>query len=917
MSLHSGFGLAKSLEPENNEVSSFVVPAGLSPLALMAGESAASLGLNTVTLADTATPGRELLFFYRQLSLLAQKMLEASQVSIWLAGPGHPELVCSHVLGGGGQMGQVLQADQVALLDTLVATDDLYQLCARTHADLWHLLVGPGRQGCLLVSRMQGPDNWHGLLCCYRADATEDTQHLAPVMRQLAQLAERGLDALSRNTAEQDLLLRQQQLDRVGFALRSKTGRAFFDELVQQLHLVFQAREVWMAELESPPMQHWARVMTCAGVEAQQAFVRYLLTDTPCNRLYHDRGVNLLAGRDATLPPPLQPAPFFWALSLSDGKQQVIGHLVMTFEHNEPDHQTLSALQQLISHRASAELERLRAEGVLRLSAVAFETNEGIIITDPEMVILRVNRAFSNITGFTAEQAVGKRLGTQLWPEEGVRTDVDADGRWQGEQERCDCVGRHYPQWETWTPVRDEWGVISHYVICFEDMSERKAAERQIQNLAYYDDLTGLPNRRFLLEQVERSFVHARQQDMVGALLFIDLDHFKTINDSLGHAVGDWLLQQASMRLSQLLRDQDVLARLGGDEFVMLLPALSGNPAQAELQATLLAEQIIDHISMPFEYQDQILHIGCSLGISLFPTREQTPTDLLKQADTAMYQAKSAGRRVSRLFDSEMQRQADRRLLIHNQLRNALRNNELVLHYQPQHMVDNDDLSGLEALVRWHDPHRGIISPAEFIPIAEETDLIIDIGRWVLLEGCHQFVRWHEAGLNIPQLSVNVSARQFHHARFVDHLHEVLTETGMEPSALNLEITESVVLGSAEDAISKMTELKQLGISFSIDDFGTGYSSLGYLKRLPVDELKIDRSFIQDIPHDTSNMAIVEAVLAMAGHLNFSVTAEGVETRQQLEFLRRHRCAFYQGYLASKPLPADAVERYLQRHQRD
>ena len=370
------------------------------------------------------------------------------------------------------------------------------------------------------------------------------------------------------------------------------------------------------------------------------------------------------------------------------------------------------------------------------------------------------------------------------------------------------------------------------------------------------------------------------------------------------------------MKLVQQQTHEAAVARLGGDEFVLLLPALSISPPQAEMQADLIAERLIGEIAAPYDFRGQVLHIGASVGITLFPGREQEAGDLLKQADTAMYQAKSAGRKTRRFFDASMQLQADRRLHIHNELRSALDNGELTLHYQPQHMVAGGEIIGVEALIRWQPPGRALVSPAEFIPIAEETDLIVDIGNWVLHEACTQYVSWEENGIHVPQLSVNVSAKQFHAPDFVDRIHDVLAATGMDPACLNLEITESVVLGHAEDTISKMAELKTLGISFAIDDFGAGYSSLSYLKRLPADELKIDRSFIQDIPKDGDNMAIVEAVIAMARHMGFNVTAEGVESRQQLEFLQAQGCHFFQGYLASKPLPVPYLERYVSRQVR-
>jgi PAS domain S-box/diguanylate cyclase (GGDEF) domain len=708
-------------------------------------------------------------------------------------------------------------------------------------------------------------------------------------------------------------------LQPLAYLVSVKTGRAFFDELITQLHRILGAQYVWVIEAESLSSRGMiARVLFSAGINSNHGFQRYGLDESPFMALFKPGSSPVWTGRDVALPAGLGIAAHCWSIALYDGRKEVIGHITITFPpESSPDLLSLADVQQLFAHRASAELERYRTEAQLRLAAVAFETNEGLVITDPDRVILRVNNAFSQITGYLPEQVVGLELGVSIWPWGGDTLLVlEKRGTWQGEVERLRADGSTYPQWETWSPVRDEYGDICHYVVCFEDLSERKEAAKKIRNLAYYDDLTGLPNRRFLLEQLDRAFVQTSSQDLVGALLFIDLDHFKTINDSLGHATGDWLLQQVAMRLGEHRRVCDFLARLGGDEFVVLLSMLASNPAQAEMQATLLAEQLIETLSIPYEYQGQMLHTGASIGISLFPCRGQTSADLLKQADTAMYQAKFSGRRTVRVFDLQMQKQADKRLLIHNQLRNALRNNELVLHYQPQHMVATGQLMGGEALLRWVHPERGMISPAEFIPIAEETDLIVDIGKWVLLDACRQYVQWAMAGYRLPQLSVNVSAKQFRHPDFVNHVSSALSITGMVPSALNLEITESVVVGNTEETISKMNELKALGLSFSIDDFGTGYSSLAYLKRLPVDELKIDRSFIQDIPQDESNMAIVEAVMAMASHLNFTVTAEGVETRQQLEFLQKQGCSFYQGYLASKPLSADAFLRYLARQHR-
>ncbi|WP_228140166.1 bifunctional diguanylate cyclase/phosphodiesterase [Moritella sp. JT01] len=450
---------------------------------------------------------------------------------------------------------------------------------------------------------------------------------------------------------------------------------------------------------------------------------------------------------------------------------------------------------------------------------------------------------------------------------------------------------------------------------CALSVETASKSQQQFHSLAFFDALTGLANRRLLNQKIDMHYEAAINNQVIGALLFIDLDYFKAINDSLGHAVGDEILVEVAQRLREIQGDQDLISRLGGDEFVILLPDLSENPMHAEQHANLFAEQLIERISQPYLYKGQALYIGASIGVTLFPSKDQETADLLKQADTAMYQAKSNGRKKVTFFDVKMQRKADKRLHIYNCLKSAIAKNELFLHYQPQHMVQSGEIIGVEALVRWHLGGKQQISPAEFIPIAEETDLIIEIGIWVLQAACRQFVEWQLQGVNVPQLSVNVSTRQFHDHNFVDSVLMVLDETGMDPMQLNLEITESVVIEHAEDAIRKMTDLKNIGVSFAVDDFGVGYSSLSYLKRLPANELKIDRSFIQGIPYNVSDMAIVEAVLAMAKHMGFNVTAEGVESRQQLEFLQRQQCSFYQGFYASKPLTGENLALYVRRQQ--
>ncbi|MGL5303763.1 MAG: putative bifunctional diguanylate cyclase/phosphodiesterase [Aeromonas sp.] len=717
------------------------------------------------------------------------------------------------------------------------------------------------------------------------------------------------LDSAHHGLSALNLLLPMAQtglLAQLAPALSACTGLQFFTTLVDQLAHILKLDAVWVGE---PAGGDRIKVLIADGLTLRD----YLLAGTPCQGLYQQRDFCITAiDETQALQPWLRAGQTYYGQPLIDDQGQLLGHLAM-LGSVPVDMSELTTLLNTFSVRMAAELQRLQADAQIRLSAVAFETHVGIIITDPSFNILRVNHAFTHITGFTSQGVLGLQLAKDLWPDFGEGCTQATDREWQGETLCRHFDGHTYPQWERVTPVHDEQGAITHFVICFEDISARKAAEQRIEDLAYYGELTGLPNRRQLHDTLRQRFNQATRDGQFGALLFIDLAHFKTINDSLGHATGDWLLKAVAARLKKSVQSGDYLAHLGGDEFVLLLAAVSSVKLHAEQHADLIAAELIADIAAPYVYDNQVLHIGASIGITLFPDQAQKVDDLLKQAGTAVYQAKSAGDKTRRFFDASMEQQAVRRLQIHNDLRNALSLHELSLHYQPQHNVESGALMGVEALIRWQPAGRAMISPAEFIPIAEETDLIVDIGNWVLHEACSQYVRWQERGIHIPQISVNVSAKQFHAADFVAQIHDVLGQTGMNPACLNLEITESVVLGHAEDTISKMTELKGIGISFAIDDFGAGYSSLSYLKRLPANELKIDRAFIQDIPNDSDSMAIVEAVIAMARHMGFNVTAEGVESRQQLEFLQGQGCHFYQGYFISKPLPVPYLEKYVQR----
>jgi diguanylate cyclase (GGDEF)-like protein/PAS domain S-box-containing protein len=563
--------------------------------------------------------------------------------------------------------------------------------------------------------------------------------------------------------------------------------------------------------------------------------------------------------------------------------------------------------------------ERKHTEERQRIAAVTFETQEAILITDPDARILRVNQAFQDVTGYSSADVVGQNPSMfqsgrhdavfyqAMW------SALLNTGKWSGEVWDKRKDGSIYPKLMTITAVYDDNRQITQYVAVFRDISNRKKSEQEIHQLAFYDPLTMLPNRRLLLDRLQQAMAVSMRNGHHGALLFLDLDHFKTINDTQGHAMGDQLLIEVARRLQNCVREGDSVARLGGDEFVVVLEDLSSEADEAASQTESVAEKIHSELDQPYHLKDFECLSTASIGISLFLGHQESVDDLLMHADVAMYQAKTAGRNIIRFFDPHMQTALDTRTALETDLRHALEKQQFRLHYQIQ--VDNLRRAlGAEALLRWDHPERGLVSPMEFIPLAEETGLIVHIGLWVLQIACAQLKAWqHDASTRDLTLAVNVSAKQFRQANFVAQVQRVLLESGAQPSQLKLELTESTVLENVEDTISKMREIKALGVSFSMDDFGTGYSSLQYLKRLPLNQIKIDRSFVRDISTDPSDAAIVQTIIAMTEALGLHVIAEGVETEAQLYFLDLHGCHAFQGYLFSKPVPIEQFEALL-RH---
>ena len=561
--------------------------------------------------------------------------------------------------------------------------------------------------------------------------------------------------------------------------------------------------------------------------------------------------------------------------------------------------------------------ERKAAEDNLRIAAAVFESQEGMIVADPDGLILRVNHAFCKISGYSAEDVVGKTpkvLSSGLHDKsfyEAMWESILRKGTWEGEVWNRRKNGQAYLEYLIITAVKDDSGKVTNYVATMTDVTMRKEASDEIHHLAFYDPLTQLPNRRLLMDRLKHALAASARSGRRGALLFLDLDHFKTLNDTLGHDRGDLLLQQVSVRLIECVRKVDTVARIGGDEFVVLLEDLSHHAIEAAAQTEIVAVKVLASLSKPFHIGTHEHHTTCSIGATLFIDHEVGIDAILKQADIAMYQAKDSGRNAIRFFDQDMQEAVTARANLEHELRVALTQGQFELFYQAQ--VDNAGITlGAEALIRWRHPKRGDMLPGYFIRLAEDTGLILPIGQWVLNAACAQLKKWQDQALtrNLT-LSVNVSAKQFRQADFVEQVHSAINLHGVDPNLLKLELTESMLFKDVNTMIATMNSLREIGICFELDDFGTGYSSLQYLKKLPICQLKIDQTFVRDIVDDTNDRTLVLTIITMAHSLGLQVIAEGVETEQQLEFLRNNGCDHYQGYLFGRPLPIGEFEAAL------
>ncbi|WP_425801077.1 EAL domain-containing protein [Desulfitobacterium sp. Sab5] len=544
-------------------------------------------------------------------------------------------------------------------------------------------------------------------------------------------------------------------------------------------------------------------------------------------------------------------------------------------------------------------------EEQMRLASKVFEnTLEGVLVTDPKGNIVYTNQAFQDITGYTTEEVMGKnpkvlssgkhdkKFYQEMW-----RALLEK-GEWQGEIWNRRKTGEIYPEWLTLSAIKDNNGKTVQFAAILSDLTSRKQNEERIKHLAYHDALTDLPNRYLFLDRLTLALAHAARHESTLAVLFLDLDRFKDVNDTLGHAAGDHLLQEVARRLKKCIRDEDTVARMGGDEFTLLLPEVSVDKAKD------VARRILKVFEQSFKLDDKELLITPSIGIATASDKSIDAQTILRHADLAMYKAKESGKNRYWLYQADMSLIAQNRLTLEQRLRRALERGEFVLYYQPQVDVVSGKLLGMEALLRWKHPEAGIIPPLKFIPIAEETGLILPIGEWVLRTAIAQNVAWQRKGLSHLRIAVNLSGRQLLQENLVERVKTILEEEQMEGKWLELEITESVAIHDLELTIRVLSEFKKMGVHIAIDDFGIGYSSLSYLKLFPIDTLKVDQSFIRDSLHNAENGTIVSTIIGLARDLNFLAIAEGVETEAQYEFLKEQACTGIQGYLISRPLPA-------------
>ncbi|WP_395457312.1 EAL domain-containing protein [Acidovorax delafieldii] len=772
-------------------------------------------------------------------------------------------------------------------------------------------------------ARDHAQDRSFGLLYLYAPDVLQISPEEAALLQELSNDLAIGITSLRAHKAQQRL---QASVLKVAAAVSASTGTEFFVQLVRNMADALDAQGGCVVRLLPHSQDQAPRVVTLAAVLDGQMLPNdeYSLTGTPSLLLMSQR-THVVTDKVQQLYPE---APVLRAVGaqayvgqqLCNADGEVVGIVFVLFRHAIADTDFITSTLQIFASRASAEIERQLADIRIRHQASLLDkAQDAILVRDLDHRIIFWNKSAERLYGWSQLQALGQSIETLLYEDpthfRHATQTVLEQGEWTGEIVQRHRDGSTIEVEGRWTLVRGDDGQPQSILAINTDIRQRKASEREIQRLAFYDALTGLPNRMLLMDRMHQALATAQRRQQGGALLFIDLDNFKTLNDTLGHDQGDLLLQQVAQRLNTCVRSVDTVARLGGDEFVVMLEELSPKPHELALHARGVGEKILAMLAVPYALQGYQYRSTPSIGIAPFTGEHTTVGELLEQADLAMYQAKTAGRNTLRFFDPDMQAVVTARAGLETDLRSALMQEEFLLHFQPQ-IHQSGRCVGVEALVRWAHPQRGMVSPAQFIPLAEETGLILPLGRWVLHTACKLLASWQsDPTLSHLTMAVNVSSRQFRHASFVDDVARVLAITGAPSAQLKLELTESLLVEDMETTIATMTALRSYGVGFSLDDFGTGYSSLSYLKRMPLDQLKIDQSFVRDLLTDPNDAAIVDTIIGLSRSLGLEVIAEGVETPEQCALLARAGCQLYQGYLFSKALSVDVLDSFLRTSQ--
>ena len=789
-------------------------------------------------------------------------------------------------------------------------------------ADWTERMLAHGFHGviCLpLLDRDSGSDHAFGILYLYAGDVLQISTQEAALLQELASDLTFGITSLRARKAQQQL---QASVLKVAAAVSASTGTEFFVQLVGNMAQALGAQGGCVLRLLPGAPDRPARVVTLAAVLDGQMLPNeeYDLLGTPTQQLLtqHEYVVKDRVQQLYPDAPVLRivGAQGYVGQQLCNADGQVVGMVFVLFRHALAQTDLMTSTLQIFTSRASAEIERQLADARIRHQASLLDkAQDAIMVRDLDHRLIYWNKSAERLYGWAQEDILGQSAHDLLKIEDTVffraTKAVLCNGEWTGDMVKTHQNGQAIDVESRWTLVRGDDGQPHSILSIDTDIRQRKASEQEIQRLAFYDALTGLPNRMLLLDRMHQALGAATRRHQGGALLFIDLDNFKTLNDTLGHDQGDLLLQQVAQRLTSCTRSVDTVARLGGDEFVVMLEELSAKPHELALQARAVGEEILSVLAAPYALTGHQYRSTPSIGVAPFSSDCASVGELLKQADLAMYQAKTAGRNTLRFFDPAMQAAVTARAALEADLRSALAHNEFLLHFQPQ-IHQSGRCVGVEALVRWAHPQRGMVSPAQFIPLAEETGLILPLGRWVLQQACQLLARWQdEPALAHLTMAVNVSSRQFRHARFVDDVARALASTEAPAARLKLELTESLLVEDMETTIATMTALRAYGVGFSLDDFGTGYSSLSYLKRMPLDQLKIDQSFVRDLFTDPNDAAIVDTIIGLSRSLRLDVIAEGVETEEQRALLADAGCQLYQGYLFSRPMPEDLLDTFL------